>query len=115
MITTGLSLALLTSAGFYLLFVKMPKKIRRFMQKHVLFTDTVACLLTYILFGSTLIALFAAAWLGIIVSCILAITSNPALNGILERFLDKIGELKDVFVDWVTAQVNKDKPELKVA
>ena len=80
MITTSLALALLTGTGFYLLYSKLPRRIRKFMQRHVLLTDTVACLLTYVLFGGTLIALFAAAWLGVIVSILLAITSNPVTN-----------------------------------
>jgi len=103
MITTGLSLATLTGAGFYMLFRKLPRRVRRFMHRHPLVTDAVACGLTYMLFGGTLVALFAAAWMGLIVSMMLAITSNPACNALLERWAQKLGKMKEQFVGWVAA------------
>lgn len=103
MITTGLTLALLTGCGFLFLYHKFPKRIRMFMQRHVLFTDTVVCLLTYILFGGTLVALFAAAWLGIIVSLILALVSNPTTAALINVFMKRVAELKAKFISWLEA------------
>ena len=101
MITTGLTLALLTGAAFYMIFIKLPKRVRVFMQKHPLLTDAVACLLTYMLFGGTLVALFSAAWLGLIISTILALTSNPTTNAMLERLGNKMNAMKDSCVDFI--------------
>ena len=115
MVTTGFTLAALTGAGFYMVFNKLPRKVRKFMQKHVLFTDTIACLFTYVLFGGTLLGLFASAWMGIIVSSILALTANPVTNDILERFGNKIGQLKDCFIEWAdkNAPAPAEQPQLK--
>jgi len=117
-ITTGLTLAVLTAGGFYLIFRKLPRRVRKFMQKHVLLTDTIACLLTYLLFGGTLVALFAAAWMGVIVSILLALTSNPTTNHMLKRFAQKCGELRILFEKWVARHAPeepKQKSELREA
>lgn len=117
MITTGFTLACLTAAGFYMVFRKMPRKVRRFLQKHALFTDAVTCMLTYALFGGTLVALFAAAWMGLMVSMLLAITANPALSAALERFATKCGEMKEAFIAWLermAPEVKGESPKLEV-
>lgn len=120
MITTGLSLAVLTAAGFYMIYRKLPRRVRKFMQKHALITDSIACLLTYILFGGTLVALFASAWMGLLVSMILALTSNPSTNAMLERFAKQCGNIKDKFLAWAENKANQqqketqDKSQLKV-
>ena len=116
MITTGFTLAILTGCGFYLVYRKLPASCRSFMQKHPLLTDAIACLSTYMLFGGTLVALFAAAWLGVIVSLMLAITSNPALNAMLERWVQKINKIKEDFVKWAASKTPQqpETPQLKV-
>jgi len=76
------------------------------MQKHVLLTDAIACFLTYSLFGGTLVALFAAAWLGIIVSIMLALTKNPSTNVLLEDFSRRAGRMKDKFLEWANTKVD---------
>ena len=104
MISTGLSLAVLTATGFYMIYRKLPGSVRRFLHRHPLLTDSIACLLTYSLFGGTLVALFAAAWVGVIVSIMLAITSNPEMNAMLEKFVQRIITLKTKFVEWMAEQ-----------
>ena len=116
MISTGLALAALSSAAFYVIYRKLPRRVRKFMCKHVLFTDAVACLLTYMLFGGTLVALFAAAWMGLITSLMLALVSNPQTNAILERFVVKVGQMKDGFISWLATSntPQEEAPKLKV-
>jgi hypothetical protein len=94
MITTGLALAIVTGAGFYWIYLKLPEVVRRFMLRHALLTDAAVCILTYCLFGGTLIALFAAAWLGLIVSIMLAIINNPQGALLLKKIAEKIAILK---------------------
>lgn len=117
MITTGFTLAILTATGFYFIYRKLPRRIRRFMNKHILFTDAITCLMTYMLFGGTLVALFAAAWMGVMVSIMLALTAHPTTNAILQRFGNKCGELKDKFVGWAEEHMpelpDEEKPKLK--
>ena len=107
MIFTGFTLACLTGTAFWLLYKKLPARIKRFMQKHVLVTDAIACFLTYSLFGGTLTALFASAWLGIIVTVLLSLTKNPATNALLEEFSEKVGRMKDKFLVWANNRLEE--------
>ena len=106
MVTTGFTLAVLSACGFWLVYDKLPRRVKKFMQKHVLLTDAIACFLTYSLFGGTLVALFAAAWLGIIVSIMLALTKNPSTNALLEDFSRRAGRMKDKFLEWANAKAD---------
>lgn len=103
MLTTGFSLAVITATGFYLIYHKLPESIRRFMQKHVLLTDALACTLTYMLFGGTLVALFAAAFMGIFTSLMLALAADPRTAGMLEAFATKLGQLKEKVINGLAA------------
>ena len=118
MLSTGLALAALTGTGFYFVFSKLPKRVRTFLKKHALFTDAISCLLTYLLFGRSLVALFAAAWLGLIVSIMLAILNNPAAEALLERFAAKCGQLKDNFMILIERMapisITEEEPQLRV-
>ena len=116
MITTGLALAGLTGTAFYLIYKKLPRKIRNFMKKHVLLTDGIACLLTYMLFGGTLVALFAAAWLGLIISIMLALLNNEKIEAALGRFTQKLFILKDKLITYIETLADKQEPaQLKEA
>ena len=108
MISTGLSLAVLTSTGFYMIYRKLPARVKSFLHKHVLLTDSIACLLTYSLFGGTLIALFASAFVGVIISCMLAIVSNPEMNALLESFAQRVISLKNKFVEWAAEKAENN-------
>lgn len=101
MIVTGFALAVLTVGGMYLIYAKLPSRVKRFLQKHSLFTDLLACVLTYMLFGGTLIALFAAAFAGILVSIMLALMENPKTSYLVTQFFVKMGEAKDQFINFI--------------
>ena len=105
MLTTGFSLAILSTICFYFLYRKLPKRIKRWMVKHAFITDVMACLLTYWLFGSTLTALIAAAIMGIIVSIMLALLSNPVTEEALELFSQRVQALQKKFVDFIASQI----------
>lgn len=83
----GLVLGSLTVGGFYLVYRKLPPKVRAFMEKHALLTDAVALYGTYILMGGGVTALFAAAWAGILTSIMLYIAANPQEFRWLHDFL----------------------------
>jgi multisubunit Na+/H+ antiporter MnhB subunit len=70
-------LAIATTTGFYLIYSKLPRRLRRFLEKHSLLTDLIACILTYMFLGGTLVALLAAALVGIMISMLLHISNNP--------------------------------------
>lgn len=98
MLTTGLILSGLTVGGFYLIFSKCPKRLQKFLIDRPLFTDCVAAIFTYILFGtSTVIGLLAAGWSAVIVSLMFAARKNP---GIMYWF----GRIKEIWkktLNWI--------------
>jgi len=112
MIVDGLVLATLTGTGFYLVFRRLPKGIKKFLQKHYLITDVVACLLTYMLFGATITALFAAAFLGIIISILLTISHNPTAVAYLEAGVEKLDKTVGRINKWLQKKfpVEIDEP-----
>lgn len=117
MFTTGLALACVSAAGFYMVWRKLPRRLRRFMQKHALLTDFVACMLTYALFGGTIVALFAAAFMGVITSIMLALMNNPGTAALMERTAIRLGEAKDAVINWLgsLAEVpEEEKPRLEM-
>jgi hypothetical protein len=70
-------LAVMTTVGFYLIYSKLPRRVRKFLEKHSLMSDLIACILTYTLLGGTLTALFASALVGIMTSLLLLIAQHP--------------------------------------
>lgn len=76
MLSTAFSLALLTTGAAIIVYKKLPRKVRRFIEKHSLLTDLVALIAIYALLGGTLTALFAGAMCGIMISILLHITNN---------------------------------------
>jgi hypothetical protein len=77
MILDALVLATLSTIGFYMIYTKLPRSVRRFLERHSLLSDLVALILTYILFGGTLTALIAGAMVGIFTSCLLFVAQHP--------------------------------------
>lgn len=100
MLVEGFTLAVVTATGFYFIYAKLPATMKKWIHRHPLFTDVSACLATYILFGGTLTALFASAWLGIMISAILALTGNPTTNLLLEQLKKRAEDMKDKFVQF---------------
>ena len=76
MIGTALTLAILTTAGFLIIYLKLPQSVKNFIQKHTLMTDGVALVAVYLLLGGTLTALIAASMCGLFISVLLYIAGN---------------------------------------
>jgi len=110
MITTGLALATITGAGFYWIWRKLPERVRKFMLRHPLLTDVTACVLTYTLFGGTLVALFAAAWMGLMTSMMLAVINNPQGAALLERMAARLAQLKKKMSEVLQQHFPVEKP-----
>lgn len=77
MLTTAASLAILTTIGCLIIYNKLPRRIRKFIEKHSLLTDLLCLIGIYMLLGGTLTALFAASMCGLAVSILLHIANNP--------------------------------------
>ena len=109
MLVNGFALAIATVVGFYLIYMKLPGRVRKWLQKHALLTDCVACVLTYMLFGGTLVALFAAAFVGIITSLLLALLNNEVTAEAMTLLAGRIKDLQKKFVEYIAAQIQKSK------
>ena len=90
MLSDALVLALLSTIGFIMLYKKLPRKVRKFLEKHALFTDFLTFILTYITLGSTLTALTAGAMVAIMTSCIIHVLANPDDFMYVYDFMDAV-------------------------
>jgi hypothetical protein len=94
--------------------------MRNFINKHILLTDFIACLMTYVLLGGTLVALVAAAWLGITISISLALLNEPVTAQAIMKGLDKLEEVKNSALKALKDALgeengNSKQPEIKPA
>lgn len=101
MLTTGLALGGLTVASFYFIFMKLPRKIRNFLKRHMLLTDGITMIAALILFGTSVTGLFAAVWCGIMMSLMLHLANNPHTAAMLQAAADKWKEFKGKLVAWI--------------
>jgi hypothetical protein len=92
MLTDALILAVLSSMGFVMTFQKLPRKMRRFLIKHAVFTDFLTFILTYWTLGSSLTALTAGAMVAIMTSAMCYIIENPNDFLYLYDFRDLVKE-----------------------
>lgn len=76
MLSDALVLATLSTIGLMLLFNKLPRKIRKFLENHGIFTDFITFILTYLSLGSTLTALTAGAMVAIFTSILIHVTAH---------------------------------------
>jgi hypothetical protein len=90
MISQAITLSVLTFAGFFIIYGKLPQKIRDFLEQHSLLADALATGGTYVLLGGTLTALLASAMTGLLVSTGLYVSNNP------EKF-EYLSDLKAAF------------------
>ena len=77
MLSTAFALASLTIAGFVIVYSKLPKRLRKLIEKHSLITDLLCLIGIYFLLGGTLTALFAASICGLIISALLHVANHP--------------------------------------
>lgn len=76
MISQAIALSLVTFGGFFIIYSKLPAKVKEFIKNHSLLTDITTLGAAYVLLGGTLTALFAAALVGLITSTALYIGNN---------------------------------------
>ena len=77
MLIDGFILGTITFFGWAFAFSQMPKGVRDFFAQHNFLTDALVILGTYYTLGGTIVALFAAAFLGIFFESFTYILRNP--------------------------------------
>ena len=76
MIQTATTLAILTTTGFFVVYLKLPKKVKIVIKKHILLTDAIALFGIHLLLGGTATALIAASMTGLMVTILLDISQE---------------------------------------
>lgn len=107
MLLDGLALALLTAAGFYLVYQTLPEPVRTWMTKHLLFTRVGCAVLTYMLLGGTATALFAAAWFDLIVGTLMTLARNPTTAAMLDRMFKYLAHIRNTIITWANEAINQ--------
>ena len=100
--TGPISLSIATTAGAYVLFKKMPKRLQDMMKKYDVFTDVTASLFTYVFLGGTLTALMAAPLVGLQVSGLLYIAKHPEHFEYLKDIKEALIEGFQWIKNWLT-------------
>lgn len=77
MLANALSISVLVTASFVMLYQKLPRNLRRYIVKYSLVTDFLAMVVTYYMFGGTVTALLAGAIVDVMISMILHIANHP--------------------------------------
>jgi len=117
MLSNAIALAALTCAGFYMIYNKLPPRMKAVFVKYDLLTDVSALMLTYVLLGGTVTALIASALVSIVVSMLLHIAKFPndyiwltdslaKVKGLLDSFKDMMKGLNQKYVDINEAKVS---------
>jgi len=94
MIFNAILLSILSTGAFWIIYAKCPPSIKKFIIKHTLFSDVVATVCTYILFGGGATVLLASAMTCIETSLLLAIGKDPELSAALSAMGRKITEFQ---------------------
>lgn len=76
MLSTAASLAALTVGAAIVVYHKLPRRVRRFLERHSLLTDMIALIFTYQFLGGTVTALIAAGIVSLAVSALLEVANN---------------------------------------
>lgn len=77
MIFNAIVLAIVTFVGMVLIYVKLPRFVKKIMLKGDILTDIGCAALTYTFLGGTATAIIAAGLVGIMVSMSLAYVKSP--------------------------------------
>lgn len=101
MIVDALVLSTATGAGAWLIFNQLPLSVRNWLMNHRLFTRVICALGTYTLLGGTLTALFAAAFLDIMVGTLLNILADQNAAESLRRLGQYLSGLRQKVVDFL--------------
>jgi len=115
MLSVGLALGTMSFFAAILVYLKMPRRTRKWIEKHYLFTDFISMILVYVVLGGTLTALIASAWCAILISAALEVAHNKEDYLFLYHFKDQtvksMGGLKG-YLKTINEEYKKRHPHL---
>lgn len=99
MIMAGFFLGAITFCGWAFAFSQMPTGVQKFFAQHNFLTDALVIMGTYYTLGGTIVALFAAAFLGVFFEIFTWAARNPTefdwlFDGI-DIVKDKLSEIRE--------------------
>jgi len=104
MIGEAAVLAGITTLGFTSIYKKLPRRIRKFLEHHPLFTDIFVLIFMYAFLGFTILAHMAAGLIVLFVTCMLYVANHPDEFGYLtdmkEYLTQKLVELKKALTEY---------------
>ena len=77
MLSVGTALGIMSVVGAWFVYKKLPRKVKKWLESHPLFTDAFCFVGIYWILGGTLTALVAASVSGLIISAYLEVMSHP--------------------------------------
>ena len=93
----GLVLGCLTFLGWATVFHKLPEPVKNFCAKHSFLVDLLTTLCTYAALGSTIVALLASAWVGLLFEVWMYIRRNKQdftwLYDMISMIMSKLREV----------------------
>ena len=90
LIENAVVLASVTFIGGYMVWQKLPRRVRKWLQKQSLLTDLGLLYLGYLVLGGTATALLASAILGLMVSMALYVANHPDDFAWLSDIIDEL-------------------------
>lgn len=118
MLSNAFALALLTTGAAIIVYQKMPRKVRKFIEKHSLLTDLMCLIAVYMLLGGTLTALVAGAMCGIFISILLHVANHKEdflyLYDLRDFIREKLVQAKETLDAYSRTYREKNHPVSKV-
>jgi hypothetical protein len=106
LLVDSMILAAITGTGMWLIFKKLPLKMRLWLNNHMLVTRFGCAILTYTILGGTLHALFAAAWIDLFVSVVMHLYSKPDTHTAMTRLGAYIKTMYDKVAKVIGGAIN---------
>ena len=98
MLSDGLFLGIISFVGFVVTYSRLPEKMQHWFGRHLILTDAIVIASMYSLFGMTLTAHFAAAWVVLFTQGYLYVQNHPEdfiwLHQALDLCEEKLEEMK---------------------
>lgn len=104
MLSTAIALAVVTTGSVFIIYDKLPKRVKKFIVKHSLMSDILAFIAVYFILGGTLTALLAAAIMGVFISIMLHVANNEEdylyLYDLRNMLKEKLTSAKEVLNEY---------------
>ena len=107
MIVESVVLSVATGLGFYLVYEALPLSVKMWLINHRLATRVICAAGVYTLLGGTIIALFSAAFLDLMIGTLLNILGDPEASESFHKLGAYLSGLRQKFISGMTSACNR--------